>query len=286
MLTKTSIRFFNNNKVRAIWDENTEEWWYAATDVINALNISSAPRKYWNTFKSRRFELSSNIRQLKLTAIDGKQYNTDCLNQNGINTLLLLLPLKDKLVFSNWIKSMADPIDEQSKKKAYELYENSILDNIEVGTIKGLQQIHAYLFEGLYDFAGKIRTQNISKGGFIFANCLYFNEIFKQIEAMDDNNVDNIIDKYIEMNIAHPFMEGNGRATRIWLDHLLKIRVGKCVDWQFIDKKDYLSAMEISPINASKIKELLIGSLTSKIDDREIFMKGIDYSYYYETNDE
>ena len=178
---------------------------------------------------------------------------------------------------------MSDPIDEQSKKKAYELYENSILQTTEVGTVKGLQQIHAYLFEGLFDFAGKIRTKNISKNGFVFANCMFFEEIFKQIENMPDSNVNEIIDKYVEMNIAHPFMEGNGRATRIWLDCLLKAKVGKCVDWQLINKKDYLSAMEKSPSDSAPIKELVKSALTDKIDDREIFMKGIDYSYYYET---
>ena len=177
---------------------------------------------------------------------------------------------------------MSDPIDEQSKRKAYELYENSILDEVEIGTIKGLKQIHAYLFEGLYDFAGKVRDKNISKGGFAFANCTFFNEIFAAIEALPDSNLDEILDKYVEMNIVHPFMEGNGRATRIWLDMLLKDRVGKCVDWQLIDKRDYLDAMEKSPLDSSQIKKLIKGALTDRIEDREIFIKGIDYSYYYE----
>lgn len=283
MQTKTSIRFFNNYAVRARWDTDTNSWLYAATDIVAALEISTNPRIYWNAFKKRHPQLSSFCRQLKITASDGKKYSTDCLNQEGINTFLLLLPAKDKLAFSDWIKGMSDPIDEQSKKKAYELYENSILQTTEVGTVKGLQQIHAYLFEGLFDFAGKIRTKNISKNGFVFANCMFFEEIFKQIENMPDSNVDDIIDKYVEMNIAHPFMEGNGRATRIWLDCLLKAKVGKCVDWQLINKKDYLSAMEKSPSDSTSIKELVKSALTDKIDDREIFMKGIDYSYYYET---
>lgn len=281
--TKTSIRFFNNYAVRARWDTDTNSWLYAATDIVAALEISTNPRIYWNAFKKRHPQLSSFCRQLKITASDGKKYSTDCLNQEGINTFLLLLPAKDKLAFSDWIKGMSDPIDEQSKKKAYELYENSILQTTEVGTVKGLQQIHAYLFEGLFDFAGKIRTKNISKNGFVFANCMFFEEIFKQIENMPDSNVNEIIDKYVEMNIAHPFMEGNGRATRIWLDCLLKAKVGKCVDWQLINKKDYLSAMEKSPSDSTSIKELVKSALTDKIDDREIFMKGIDYSYYYET---
>ncbi|MCQ2452024.1 MAG: Fic family protein [Oscillospiraceae bacterium] len=181
---------------------------------------------------------------------------------------------------------MSDPIDEQSKRNAYELYENSILDATEVGTVKGLQQIHAFLFGGLYDFAGIIRTKNISKGGFVFANSMYLDETFRQIEAMPETSEDEIIDKYIEMNVAHPFMEGNGRATRIWLDHLLKSRIDKCIDWQQIDKKDYLHAMERSPFDSTFIKNLLKSAMTDKTNDREIFMKGIDYSYYYETIDE
>lgn len=286
MITKTSIRFYNSVPVRARWSDDDKTWWYAATDVIQALTQSKNARRYWNTFKTRHVELSSFCRQLKLTATDGKHYDTDCLNQNGINRLLLLLPAKSKIQFSDWILGMNDPIDEQSKRNAYELYENSILETTEVGTVKGLQQIHAFLFGGLYDFAGQIRTKNISKGGFAFANCMYLGKTFCQIESMPENSFDEIIDKYIEMNIAHPFMEGNGRATRIWLDQLLKTRINKCIDWQQIDKKDYLNAMEKSPFDANPIKKLLESAITDRIHDREIFMKGIDYSYYYETIDE
>lgn len=286
MQTKTSIRFFNKKAVRARWDDTTDSWWYAATDIIDALEISSNSRIYWNTFKKRHSELLPFCRQLKLTAQDQKKYSTDCINQDGIDLLLMLLPAKSKVLFWDWIKGMNDPINERSKKKAYELYENSILYDIEVGTIKGLQQIHAFLFEGLYDFAGKIRNKNISKKGFAFANCMYFDSVFEQIERMSENTIDEIIDKYIEMNIAHPFMEGNGRATRIWLDCILKLRLKKCVDWKKIDKKEYLSAMEKSPIDSKPIKKLIINALTERITDREVFMKGIDYSYYYETDDE
>lgn len=286
MITKTSIRFYNSVPVRARWSDDDKTWWYAATDVIQALTQSKNARKYWNSFKMRHVELSPFCRQLKLTATDGKQYDTDCLNQNGINRLLLLLPAKSKIQFSDWILGMNDPIDEQSKRNAYELYENSILETTEVGTVKGLQQIHAFLFGGLYDFAGQIRTKNISKGGFAFANCMYLKETFLQIESMPENSFDEIIDKYVEMNIAHPFMEGNGRATRIWLDQLLKTRINKCIDWQQIDKKDYLNAMEKSPFDANPIKKLLESAMTDRINDCEIFMKGIDYSYYYETIDE
>lgn len=286
MITKTSIRFYNSVPVRARWSDDDKTWWYAATDVIQALTQSKNARKYWNSFKMRHVELSPFCRQLKLTATDGKQYDTDCLNQNGINRLLLFLPAKSKIQFSDWILGMNDPIDEQSKRNAYELYENSILETTEVGTVKGLQQIHAFLFGGLYDFAGQIRTKNISKGGFAFANCMYLKETFLQIESMPENSFDEIIDKYVEMNIAHPFMEGNGRATRIWLDQLLKTRINKCIDWQQIDKKDYLNAMEKSPFDANPIKKLLESAMTDRINDCEIFMKGIDYSYYYETIDE
>lgn len=286
MRAKTSIRFFNGKPVRARWDEESLSWWYAATDVIDALIVTKNSRVYWNAFKNRHDELFTFCRQLKLTATDSKAYDTDCINQQGINTLILLLPTKDRLTFSKWINGLSDPIDEQSKLRAYELYENSILGDIEVGTIKGLQQIHAFLFDGLYDFAGKIRVKNISKGGFTFANCMFFDSIFSDIERMPENTVEEIIDKYIETNIAHPFMEGNGRATRIWLDVILKDRIGKCIDWQVIDKKEYLAAMAKSPTDDKPIKELLANAMTNQINDREIFMKGIDYSYYYETIDE
>lgn len=286
MIAKTSIRFFNKQRVRARWDDESLSWWYAAVDLIGALVDTKDARKYWYAFKKRHVELSTFCRQLKMTAADGKLYNVDCLDQAGINTLLTMLPTKVRTQFSDWLKGLMDPIDEQSKQKAYELYENSILDDTEVGTIKGLQQIHAFLFAGLYDFAGKIRNKNISKGGFMFANYMYFDSIFEQIELMPSDSVEQIVAKYVELNIAHPFMEGNGRATRIWLDHLLKNKLSMCVDWQKIDKKDYLSAMEQSPTNAQTIFDLISNALTDKIKDREIFMKGIDYSYYYETIEE
>lgn len=283
MIAKTSIRFFNKQRVRARWDDESLCWWYAAVDLVDALVDTKDARKYWYAFKRRHVELSTFCRQLKMTASDGKLYNVDCLDQVGINTLLNMLPTKVRTQFSDWLKGLMDPVDEQSKQKAYELYENSILEDTEVGTIKGLQQIHAFLFAGLYDFAGKIRNKNISKGGFMFANYVYFDSIFEQIEQMPSDTVEQIVAKYVELNIAHPFMEGNGRATRIWLDHLLKNKLSKCVDWQKIDKKDYLSAMEQSTTNAQYIFDLINNALTDKIKDREIFMKGIDYSYYYET---
>jgi len=173
-------------------------------------------------------------------------------------------------------------IDKQSLKKAYHLFETGDIDKIEIGTTKGLQQIHKYLFDGLCDFAGKIRSKNISKGGFRFANALYLNEILVKIEQMPEYTFEEIIAKYVEMNIAHPFMEGNGRTMRIWLDMLLKKKLKKLVNWQFADKVLYLQAMERSPINDLELRTLLYCNLTDEINNREIIFKGIEQSYYYE----
>jgi cell filamentation protein len=184
--------------------------------------------------------------------------------------------------FVEWFTNSDETIDGKSKSKAYALFESSLIDNIEVGTVKGLQQIHAYLFGGLYDFAGQIRTVNIAKGGFQFAMAQFLPQTLATIEHMPETTFEEIADKYVEMNIAHPFREGNGRATRIWLDLILKKQLQKCVDWSKIDKNDYLNAMQKSVADSSDIKRLLQSALTDKINDRETFMKGIDYSYYYE----
>ncbi len=173
-------------------------------------------------------------------------------------------------------------MDEQSLQNAYRLFETAAIDKIEVGTTKGLKEIHKYLFNELYDFAGELRSVNISKGGFRFANSLYLKEILVKIEQMSEDSFEGIISKYVEMNIAHPFMEGNGRTMRIWLDMLLKARIGQVVNWQFVNKELYLQAMERSPINDLELRTLLQSHLTYEIDNREIIFKGIEQSYYYE----
>ena len=169
-----------------------------------------------------------------------------------------------------------------SKKKALELFENGMLDKLEAGKFSALKAIHKYLFEDIYDFAGELRTVNIAKGNFRFAPLMYLQAALDNIDKMPQSNFDEIIEKYVEMNIAHPFREGNGRSTRIWLDHILKNEISKVVDWSKVDKEDYLLAMERSPIKDVEIKVLLKGALTDEINSREVYMKGIDHSYYYE----
>lgn len=189
--------------------------------------------------------------------------------------------LENKLGISNPVE-LAKAEEKLTKKKAIQLFETKELENIEIGTFKGLSKIHQYLFEDVYEFAGKIRKENISKSNFRFASAMYLEEALKKIDKMPQSNFDEIIDKYVEMNIAHPFREGNGRSTRIWLDMILKKEIGKVVDWSKINKADYLLAMERSPIKNVEIKFLLKEALTEKIGDREVYMKGIDASYNYE----
>ena len=281
-MKKTSIRFFENIPVRAVWEEETSKWWFCAADVAEALTKSKNPRSYWNKIKSRKRELSTICRQLKLKAKDGKFYNTDVVDETGLNTVIALIPSKKTEIFAKWLKNMETSLDEKSKQKAYELFESGFINEIEVGTTKGLKQIHGYIFGGLYDFAGQIRTCNIAKGGFAFAPAMYLKDNLALIDKMPEDSLENIVKKYVEMNLAHPFMEGNGRSTRIWLDLILKKNLKSCVDWSKIDKNEYLSAMKCSIVDGSNIFALIKGALTPDADNREIIIKGIDYSYYYE----
>ena len=288
MSNKISIRFFNDREVRAIWDETDCKWFFAAVDIIAVLSDSADPRNYWYVLKNRlkkaQSQLLTNCKGLKLTAPDGKRRLTDCFDSDGIIELAKNFPGNKATKFLDWFLYSENTIDGQSKKKAYGLFESGILASMEPGTVKCLQQIHAYLFGGLYDFAGQIRTKNISKGGFSFANALYFSTILPNIENMPESSFEEIINKYVEMNVAHPFMEGNGRSTRIWLDLMLKRSLKQCIDWSLVNKNSYLEAMRKSVADSSNLKALLKPALTDKIDDREMFMKGIDYSYYYESD--
>ncbi len=292
MSQKVSIRFFNNREVRAVWDDENNKWWFSVVDIIAVLNEQddhSKNRNYWKYLKNKLSkdnpELVSATNQLKLTAPDGKRRATDCLDSRGVVELAKNFPNQKAPAFLDWFLYSDNTIDGQSKKKAYALFESGLLACLEPGSVKSLQQIHAYLFGGLYDFAGQIRNKNISKGGFTFANALYFDSILPNIERMPETTFDEIINKYVEMNVAHPFMEGNGRSTRIWLDLMLKHSLKKCIDWSKVDKNAYLNAMRESVTDNTKLKALLEPALTTKINDREMFMKGIDYSYYYESDD-
>jgi cell filamentation protein len=289
--SKISIRFFNDREVRAVWDEENTNWKFSVLDIVSVLNDEvdyTKNRNYWKylkaKFKKEGSQLVSTTNQLKLQAADGKKYNTDVLDSEGVVLLAKSFPNNRALKFLDWFLYSDNSLDGQSKKKAYTLFEGNLLENIEVGTPKGLQQIHAYLFGGLYEFAGQIRQKNISKGGFQFANARFLDDTLKRIEQMSESNFDEIVDKYVEMNVAHPFMEGNGRSSRIWLDLMLKKNIQKCVDWSKIGKIEYMEAMRASTTESSLLRDLLMNALTKQINDRELFMKGIDYSYYYEEN--
>jgi cell filamentation protein len=286
---KLSIRFFDDREVRAVWDEEHSKWWFSVLDIVGVLNEESdytKTRNYWKYLKAKlkreKRELVSATTQLKLMAADGKKYKTDLLDSEGVISLSKSFPNNRAMKFLDWFLYSDTSVDGQSKKKAYTLFESNLINDIEAGTTRGLQQIHAYLFGGLYDFAGQIREKSISKGGYQFVHPQLLRQALQQIDAMPQINFDEIIQKYAAMNKAHPFMEGNGRSTRIWLDLMLKKELKTCVDWSKISKENYMNAMIISTVDATVLAQLISKALTHKINDREMFMKGIDYSYYYE----
>lgn len=292
MSDKISIRFFEDREVRAIWDDEYAKWWFSVLDIVGVLNRQddyTKNRNYWKYLKTKlkreQNELVSATNQLKILAADGKRYNADVLDSEGVIRLAKEFPNTRAGKFLDWFTYSDTSIDGQSKKKAYTLFESGVIDSIEDGTFRGLQQIHAYIFGGLYDFAGKIRTVNIAKGGFQFAMVHYLPATLETIERMPENTFDEIVDKYVEMNVAHPFREGNWRSTHIWLDLMLKKHLGQCIDWSSVNKKAYLEAMTAGVADSMAIRDLLRPALTDQINDREMFMKGIDYSYYYEEDD-
>ncbi|MEN8252746.1 MAG: Fic family protein, partial [Patescibacteria group bacterium] len=245
---KISIRFFDDREVRAVWDEENAKWWFSVLDIVAVLtdqNDYTKTRNYWKYLKAKLKKENSQVvsatTQLKFLAPDGKKHLADTLDYNGIIALGKEFPGKKANRFIEWFTYSDASIDGKSKTKAYALYESSFINSIEVGTSNGLQQIHAYLFGGLYDFAGQIRQKNISKDGFQFAVSHFLGDTLEQIEAMPETTFEKIVNKYVEMNIAHPFIEGNGRSTRIWLDLILKKRLKKCIDWSKIGKRDYMN---------------------------------------------
>lgn len=286
---KISIRFFSDREVRAIWDDENAQWRFSVLDIVGVLNEEpdyTKVRNYWKYLKAKlkrvNNQLVSTTTQLKLTAADGKKYLTDTVDGSGVVELAKHFPNNRAMKFLDWFLYSDTSLDGQSKKKAYTLFESNLISEFEVGTTKGLQQIHAYLFGGLYDFAGQIREKSISKGGYQFVYAQHLKATLEQIDAMPQTTFEEIIQKYAAMNKAHPFMEGNGRSTRIWLDLILKNELKKCVDWSKIKKEDYMNFMIISTVDYSVLAQGIKSALTDKINDREMFMKGIDYSYYYE----
>ena len=288
-MSKISIRFYNDREVRAVWDEENSKWWFSAIDIIRAINEEADYVKagnYWRWLKKKLtadgVQLVSITHDFKFEAPDGKKRAADALDNECVQILAKHYPNNKANEFLDWFTYSDNTIDGQSRKKAYTLWESDLVADKDVGKVKSLQQIHAYLFGGLYDFAGKIRTKTIAKGNTLFCLAEHLHNYLKIVEAMPETTFDEIVDKYVEMNAAHPFMEGNGRSTRIWLDLIYKKRMKMCVDWSKINKKDYLDAMIASHTDSSRIHALLKEALTDKINDRETFMKGIDYSYYYE----
>ena len=262
-MSKKSIRFFNDREVRAVWDEENSKWWFSATDIVRAINDEEDYVKagnYWRWLKKKLnadgVQLVSVTHDFKFQAPDGKQRAADALDSDCVRTLAENYPNNRANTFLNWFVYSDNSIDGQSKKKAYTLIESGLLETMRPGSVKCLQQIHAYLFGGLYDFAGKIRMKTIWKDGTLFCRAEYLMQNLRLIEQMPQTNFDEIVDKYVEMNMA--------------------------LDWSKISKKDYLEAMRRSTTDAKPIRHLLRQAMTDRIDDREIFMKGIDYSYYYE----
>jgi len=286
MIIKYSIRFYKDTEVRAIWDETNSKWRFSAIDIVWVLSWSKNPQAYRRKLKQRLKaewnESVTNCHGLKMMAPDGKLRLTDVLDWDWIILLAKNFPNNNAKDFLDWFLYSENSVDWQSRKKAYALFETNLIQEEDIWTVKSLKQIHAYLFWWLYDFAWKIRQKNISKWWFRFATAEFLDDTLSKIESMSENTFDEIMDKYVEMNIAHPFMEWNWRTTRIRLDLIFKKNLKKCVDWSKINKNDYLNAMVESVSDSTEIRKLIKNALTDQINDRDMFMKWIDYSYYYE----
>ncbi|MBO4661849.1 MAG: Fic family protein, partial [Bacteroidaceae bacterium] len=235
-MSKISIRFYKDRKVRAVWDEEHNHWWFSVLDIVGAINEQDeyeTSRNYWKYLKTKLKKEGSEVvsvtNQLKLLAPDGKRRLTDVLDSEGVEILAKSIRNKQAMAFLDWFKYSENSIDGRSKKKAYTFIEGNLVADEDVGTVKAIQQIHAYIFGGLYDFAGQIRKKTIWKDGTLFCRAEYLMKNLAIIEAMPETTFDEIANKYVEMNVAHPFMEGNGRSTRIWLDQIFKKRLGLCV---------------------------------------------------------
>lgn len=257
-----SIKLYNNQEVRVLWDEDNSKWYFCAIDVVAIFNEQNDHHKssnYWRWLKRKlinaKVQFVSDTHRLKLPAQDRKKYFTDVLNSKEIIELAKHFPNNKSMKFLNWFLYSDSTIAGQSKKKAYSLWESNLISDEEIGTVKALQKIHGYLFGGLFDFAGKIRNVNISKNGFQFAPVKSLFENLNQIEKMDTATIDAVLNQYLEMNLAHPFMDGNGRSTRIWLDLILKKNFQQCLDWSKIGKQEYLTVMQNSVIDRPNIKE-------------------------------
>ncbi len=276
-----SLRFFEDVKVRGIWNEEDSKWWFYAVDIVEALTKCEKPRVRWGQLKRTVPAITHHCKPIKIKE-NGKTLTTELINPSGVNGLMVLLATPYREDFVYWFSNIDRSLSELSKQQAYELFESGAVWNYEVGTAAGLKLIHAYLFGGLLDDAGEIRTEDLVKGGYLFAMHENLKKLLIQNDKMPERTFEEIAAKYVRMNLIHPFKQGNGRSMRIWLDLMLKKNLGQCVDWSRVDKRAYLAAMKKSSSDPEDAYALLKEALTDKFEDPEFFLRGIDYSYYFD----
>lgn len=282
MKASCPVKILNGKTVRIVWSEPASTFLYSATDLVLAFANSKNPRIYWNAIKRRHPEIRKYCSQAKLLAADEKQYKSDVLTCDGINELVLILKHPNRRYLIDWIRGSNEPVNEQAKKRAYDLFGTNILKTDEIGTFIGLRKIHAYLFDGLYKNVGRVRTKNVVKNGVEYANYTFLKQILTHIDSMSSNTFDEIVEKYVEMNIAYPFLDGCEQSMRIWLDQMLKNKLEKCINWAKVKREDYLEAMKESPYNDSQIKKVLKRAISIKILDKNVYQTGLDSSFFYE----